>query len=136
MRRTLGVITLAVLATTLIACGGSDHSSGMGHMGDSAGGANRPVVAGAREIPVRANEFSFTPKSMQIRAGVPVALVLTSQDIEHDLYVRGTGHVVHAAADATERGGLMMRKPGVYRFWCTVPGHRDGGMTGTITVKA
>jgi len=26
-------------------------------------------------------------------------------------------------------------KPGTCTFYCTVPGHRDGGMEGTLTVK-
>jgi plastocyanin len=136
MRRTLGVVTFAVFATTLVACGGSDHGTGMEDMEHSSGEENRPVVAGAREIPVRANELSFTPKTIQMRAGVPVALVLTSKDIEHDLYVKGTGHIVHAAADTTASGGLTIKDPGVYKFWCTVSGHREGGMVGTITVNA
>lgn len=136
MRRTLAVVTFAVSATTLAACGGSGHSGGMEDMEHSSGEESRPVVAGAREIPVRANELSFTPKTIQMRAGVPVALVLTSKDIEHDLYVKGTGHIVHAAADTTATGGLTIKKPGVYKFWCTVSGHREGGMVGTITVNA
>ena len=26
-------------------------------------------------------------------------------------------------------------KPGKYTFYCSVPGHRQGGMVGTLTVK-
>jgi uncharacterized cupredoxin-like copper-binding protein len=26
-------------------------------------------------------------------------------------------------------------KPGTYTFYCTVPGHRAGGMQGTLTAK-
>jgi uncharacterized cupredoxin-like copper-binding protein len=26
-------------------------------------------------------------------------------------------------------------KPGKYQFYCTVAGHREGGMEGTLTVK-
>ncbi len=26
-------------------------------------------------------------------------------------------------------------KPGTYTYFCTVPGHKDAGMQGTLTVK-
>lgn len=138
MRRSFAIVTIALLATTLAACGGSDHNSNSmddmsGHM---SGEDNRPVVAGAREIPVRANELAFTPTKIRMRAGVPVVIVLMSKDIDHDFYVEDTGHVVHAAADTTARGGLTIKKPGVYNFWCTVSGHKEGGMVGTINVTA
>lgn len=137
MRRSFAIVTIALLATTLAACDGSDHTSNsMDDMEHTSGEDNRPVVAGAREIPVRADDLSFTPTTIRMRAGVPIAIVMTSKDIDHDFYVEDTGHVVHAAADATARGGLTIKKPGVYNFWCTVSGHKEGGMVGTITVTA
>jgi uncharacterized cupredoxin-like copper-binding protein len=27
-------------------------------------------------------------------------------------------------------------KPGTYEFWCTVAGHKEAGMTGTLVVQA
>ena len=30
----------------------------------------------------------------------------------------------------------MIDKPGTYKFWCTITGHKAGGMVGTITVTA
>lgn len=96
---------------------------------------NRAVVPGAPEIPVRAGSLSFQPKRIDLRAGQPATLVLTSTDIAHDLYVKGVGHVVHAAAGKTARGGLAIDKPGTYQFWCTMRGHKQGGMTGTVTVS-
>jgi uncharacterized cupredoxin-like copper-binding protein len=137
MRRSVATVATALFATTLVACGGSDHgtSSGGMHHG-TAEMEDRPVASGAREIPVAANKLTFTPKSIQMRAGVPVAILLTAKDIEHDFYVRGVGHVVHAAADSTANGGLTIKQPGSYSFWCTVSGHKQGGMVGTITVTA
>jgi plastocyanin len=136
MRRTL-VIVMLLLAATLAACSGSEHGSSMDGMEHgSSEMESRPVEAGAREIPVTANKLRFTPETIQLRAGVPVAIVLTSKDLEHDFSVQGTGHIVHASADATASGGLTIEKPGTYRFWCTVSGHKQGGMVGTITVNA
>lgn len=134
MRRTLALATLTLLVTALPACGG-DHggADAMNHDGSE---KNRPVAAGAREIPVNANRLTFTPKTIQLRAGESAAIVLTSKDLEHDFYVKGVGHVVSAAAGETARGGLTIEKPGTYAFWCTVSGHRAGGMEGTITVVA
>jgi uncharacterized cupredoxin-like copper-binding protein len=30
---------------------------------------------------------------------------------------------------------LRIDEPGTYTFFCTLPGHRDGGMEGTLVVK-
>jgi len=53
----------------------------------------------------------------------------------HDFVVQGVGRVVSAKAGKTRRGSLMMAKPGKYKFWCSVRGHRAAGMVGTITVR-
>lgn len=146
MRRSIAIPVLLLTGSLLLAaCGGSDNSSsdsmGMSdqsgmHHGPNGADANNPVVAGAREIPVEAGALTFAPKRLQLTAGEDVTIVLTSIDIAHDLYVDGVGHVVHAAARKTAKGGLMIDEPGTYKFWCTIKGHKAGGMVGTITVAA
>jgi uncharacterized cupredoxin-like copper-binding protein len=39
---------------------------------------------------------------------------------------------VQGGADSTIKVDL---KPGNYTFYCSVPGHREGGMVGKLTVK-
>jgi plastocyanin len=141
MRRAFVVALLALGLVTLAACGsstdhgGSMHDGSVGGMHDG-GGENRAVVPGARNIPVRADSLTFAPRELELAAGEEVTIVLTSVDIAHDLTVQGLGHVVHADAGTTERGGMRIDDPGTYRFWCSVDGHRAGGMVGTITVTA
>ena len=145
MRRSLVITGLVVTgALVFVSCGGNDHSSssgmdmsdqsGMNH--DSEEMKNQPVVVGAPEIAVEAGALSFTPKRLDLKAGADVTIVLKSIDIAHDFYVDGVGHVVHASAGETAKGGLMIDKPGTYKFWCTVKGHKGGGMVGSIRVTA
>src|SRR5215213_10135742 len=134
MRLFVAILAIAAAgAGVLAACGGSDHDD-MGGMSESHMEESSPVVPGAREVPVVADALSFSPKRIQIAAKEDVTVVLTSKDLAHDFYVKGIGHITHAGADKTSRGGLMIDDPGTYRFWCTVKGHKEGGMTGTITV--
>lgn len=143
MRRFLSLTALTLAGLLLLAaCGSSGSSSNSMGMSDNSGmhdgkngmEQNNAVVAGAREIPVEAGALTFTPKDLQLTAGEDVTIVLTSIDIAHDFYVAGVGHVVHAGAKKTAKGGLMIDKAGTYKFWCTVEGHKAGGMVGTITV--
>jgi uncharacterized cupredoxin-like copper-binding protein len=106
---------------------GGDHA-----MGEQ----NRPVAAGARPIPVIADSLTFAPQKIDLTAGENVGIVLRSEDLEHDFYVDNVGHVVHAPKGSTAQGGLSIDEPGTYKFWCTVRGHKEGGMVGTITVTA
>ncbi len=102
------------------------------------GESNAPVQKGAREIAITGTSFAFAPKVIRLTAKERATLVLTSNDAEHDVTVEGApgvGHVVHASADTTERGGLEISKPGTYVFYCSVSGHRKAGMVGRIVVS-
>ena len=144
MRTKRGLIAIIGFASavTLTACG-SDHDSGMGnrqgHMegtGSDHMQKDRAVVPNAREIRVTADALTFTPKVLQVLAGEDVTIALTSDDTAHDLYVKGVGHVVHADKGETAKGGIRIDDPGTYEFWCTVSGHKEGGMRGVLTVTS
>ncbi len=93
-----------------------------------------PTVAGAREVSITGDAFMFAPMTISATAGEDITIALTADDIAHDVYVEGVGHVVHAKAGKTAMGGLRIDEPGTYEFWCTEKGHKKAGMTGTITV--
>jgi plastocyanin len=56
---------------------------------------------------------------------------------DHDIAIEGNG--VNEKGEVVKNGGVSEFKadlqPGEYTFFCTVPGHREGGMEGTLTVK-
>jgi plastocyanin len=144
MRRT-PLFATAVLAATLflVACG-DDTDHGGGHMDDSNDmgpgdmGHDRdasPVAADARRIEVTASSFAFDPDEITVEAGEDIAIVLSSDDTLHDFTVDDLD--AHVAVDAgdTGEGGLRADEPGTYTFYCSVPGHRDEGMEGTLIVE-
>jgi uncharacterized cupredoxin-like copper-binding protein len=56
-------------------------------------------------------------------------------DLEHDFTIaeRGDEPVVVAAPDQTARGAIDL-DAGTYTYYCSIPGHREAGMEGTLTV--
>jgi uncharacterized cupredoxin-like copper-binding protein len=57
--------------------------------------------------------------------------------LRHNLAIQGNG--VTVGPSATISGGtttdlVATLKPGTYEYYCAVPGHKDAGMRGTLTV--
>jgi cytochrome c oxidase subunit 2 len=145
MRRSTPLLLalVAISSLALAACGDDgDTTSGDMPMSDSGmdGGMGHdetsPVVDGARRIEVTATSFAFDPDEITVTAGEDVAIVLTSEDVLHDFTIEEIDTHVSADADETDEGGLRADEPGRYTFYCTVAGHREAGMEGTLIVEA
>src|SRR4029079_7775206 len=68
------------------------------------------------------------------------AVTIKSQNdssVNHDISIEGNG--VDERGKVVNNGGVsevqVTLKPGDYTFYCSVPGHREGGMEGKLTVK-
>lgn len=147
MRRSL-VAFLSVFALGFVLAGcGDDGHPGAGHpMGSMQGGGmdggmmhghdeSTPVAPGARRVEVAATSFEFAPDEITVAAGEDVAIVLSSDDLLHDFTIDGIDVHVAAERGETAEGGLRADDPGEYTFYCTVAGHRDAGMEGTLVVE-
>ncbi len=105
-----------------------------------AAGAGKPVAAKAGKLALPADpngQLAYITKQASAPAG---ALEIDSKNdasIPHDIAVEGNGvnskgKEVQGGATSTVKVTL---KAGKYTFYCSVPGHREGGMEGTLTVK-
>jgi uncharacterized cupredoxin-like copper-binding protein len=72
--------------------------------------------------------------------GQPGPVTIKSQNkssTPHDISIEGNGVDEHG--QVVQDGGVSevkaTLKPGEYTFYCSVPGHREGGMEGKLTVK-
>lgn len=138
MPKKIAVLMFVLLA--LVACGG---------------GASAP----ATEITLEETDFSFSPDTITVPLGKPVTLTITNGGVvEHDFGVQkigvsdvSMGHEEGMSHDmgameldlhvATQPNGVSTitftpTEAGEYEFFCSVPGHKEAGMMGKLTVIA
>jgi uncharacterized cupredoxin-like copper-binding protein len=122
------IAVLAVLAMALAGCGGS------GDAGD-ADAPDTDAPAGSSGVTVVTTEFVFTPDTFSIPADTDVTVTVDNSGgvVEHDLTIDELDVYIHA--DPTDVvSGTINAPAGTYDFYCSVPGHREAGMVGVLTV--
>jgi Cu+-exporting ATPase len=100
--------------------------------------ADRAIDANAQAVQVVARDLSFAPRDVTIRAGRTAVLAFRNDDSTfHDWAIDGVANVDAGARPAqTQRIRFTIDRPGRYRISCTVPGHAEAGMVGTLVVEA
>lgn len=105
-----------------------------------AAGAGKPIAAknGKLAIPADPNgQLAYLTKTATAPAGKLELDSKNDASIPHDIALEGSG--VDAKGKTVQGGAVssvsVSVKPGKYTFYCTVSGHREGGMEGTLTVK-
>ena len=82
-------------------------------------------------------ELRFDRQSLEARAGQITLVMDNPSSVPHNISIEGRG--VDQEGDTVGEGGRSTvrakLRPGDYNFYCSVPGHRQAGMQGTVTVK-
>ena len=82
--------------------------------------------------------LAFVQKSLTARAGKVVFTFTNASPLPHNLTFEKAGTEQEAGATKTITSGstsvTITLAPGKYNYYCSVPGHEDGGMKGTLTV--
>ena len=87
------------------------------------------------EIPVGAAEFAFDPAAIKVSAGAEATVTLTNKGtVEHDITVDALGVKILAKPGETV-SGTVTAAAGTYEFYCSIPGHKQAGMVGTLTAN-
>jgi plastocyanin len=84
-----------------------------------------------------AGQLAYEPKQLNAKAGKVTIDFANASPIEHDVAVaQGSSIVGQTPVFSGGAKTLSLNlKPGTYKFFCTVPGHRQAGMEGTLTVS-
>jgi len=81
--------------------------------------------------------LSYNTKRLSAKAGAVTIEMANSSPLEHDVTV-AQGSTVLGATPRFMRGTRSLTinlKAGTYTFYCSVPGHRQAGMEGTLSVS-
>lgn len=159
------VLVVAAIGAGIITAANEEEEPGdEAHAAESAeeaageGGAQAPADAEEGEAPAGAapeaaedpadgqtlelstdpgGSLAYTATELEASAG-PVEIVMDNPSpVPHNVAIDGggvdeKGEIVGEGEKSTVTADL---EPGEYAFYCSVPGHRQGGMEGTLTVE-
>jgi plastocyanin len=141
-----GLILIAVIAlagSVLAACGDDDDDDGgettaaaTTTTGTAAGGGG-----GASTLDISApadGALEFDQKDLTATAGSVTINFDNPASISHDVKVEDSAGEELGGTDLVSQGNASATidlQTGSYTFFCSVPGHREAGMEGTLTVN-
>jgi cytochrome c oxidase subunit II len=121
---TLILFVLALAATAIVGgielpgIGGRVAPATVATSGPFADPGIRQLGPGRYEAFLRAQTWAFFPNEIHVPAGSSVTFHVTSQDVQHGLYVEGTNiHVMVLPGQVTTLTATFA-KPGTHQFWC------------------
>lgn len=145
MKQLVSFLALALAALALVACGSSDDDSSTTATSNNEGSAETGGPAkdesGGATLRFEADpggDLAYTTTSASTKAGKVTIDFNNPQALTHDVVIEtssgkevGGTELIASGEDST----TVDLEPGTYTFYCSVPGHREAGMEGTLTVK-
>ena len=99
--------------------------------GGSGGGSD----SGSAPVAVALSEFAISPATVTVKTGGKLQ-VTNNGTTAHNLSITDTDlKTKDLAAGASETLDLSSLKPGTYEIFCAIPGHKDAGMKGSLTIS-
>jgi len=113
---------------------GSQEGKG-GKEGASKGSAETATTT--LKLAASPTALAFDKKSLTAKAGKVTIDFDNPSPIPHNVVIEENGKELAGFEPIAEgeESDTAELKPGTYTFYCSVPGHREAGMEGTLTVK-
>jgi len=95
--------------------------------GDAAAGAEQKVVA---------KDISFAPTTLTIAAGADSVVDVSNEGaLPHNFAIDELKINQNLDAGAKDIKVTINAPAGTYEYYCNIPGHKEAGMVGTLTVR-
>jgi plastocyanin len=127
------LLAASAIGTGIVTSAQEEHEEeGDAAEGEGAGGAGRTLTLSADP----GGDLSYDTDALEARAGRVAIEMENPSSVPHNVSIEGRdvdeeGRTVGQGGTSTVTASLQ---PGEYDFYCSVAGHRAGGMEGTLTV--
>jgi len=151
MKKLAVAFALILASFALVACGSSDDStssettatetqSESTNGGEGGSKAEGKTAGGGSTLDISSpsSGLAFTSDTASAKAGKVTLSYTNPQPLAHDVAIEDAGGKTIGETELVTEGSdstVVDLKPGEYTYYCTVPGHREAGMEGTLTVK-
>src|SRR3954467_4901602 len=161
MKKLIALFAVLLAAIALVACGGgSSTNEETGAVAGAAQEAEEKAEEAGEEAEGKAEEvekeakgasggtveveadpsgnLAFTSEKITAKAGNDTIKFTNESPVPHDVKIEDSSGNEVGGTEITSEGSDTAEvelKPGTYTFFCSVPGHRQAGMEGTLTVK-
>jgi plastocyanin len=138
--QTVAVGTISILLAAAAIGSGIVTSAQEEHEEEEAAAEDEGAAGGGRALTLSADpggDLSFDTDTLEAPAGQVTIEMGNPSSVPHNVSIEGRG--VDEEGRTVEQGGTSTvtaeLQPGEYDFYCSVAGHREGGMEGTLTVR-
>jgi len=106
-------------------------------VGGCGGGGGESQAPGTVSLVAVPGKLAYDKSEITAKPGRVTLVMANRSSLPHNVAIEdgdvdATGKVVGKGATSTTTADL---KPGTYTFYCSVPGHRQAGMKGKLTVE-
>lgn len=99
-------------------------------MGETQGAAQNTAIT------IEMVDIAFNPNAITIPANTDVTITLPNNGVAlHNFNIDALGIKTEDVASGGSTTVTINAPAGTYEYYCSIPGHREAGMTGTITVQ-
>jgi plastocyanin len=150
----ISAVAFVAALVVLAGCGSSSSSSSSTAASTSTPAETTPATSsaststpapatsgGSSSVKLEANpegQLEYNTKSLTAKAGKVSVDFTNSSSLPHNVTIESSSGEKVGATPTFSGGSKSVSvnlKPGTYKFFCSVPGHRQAGMEGTLTVQ-
>jgi plastocyanin len=152
MKSVLTAFTIGATVITIAACGSSNNKSASSPAPatstPSTSTSTAPAPAGSSATSTEAHtvaiaadpsgQLKFTQSTLESRAGKVTIAFTNKAPLPHNVVLVDSSNRILGQTPTFQgesKSFTVTLAPGAYTYYCSVPGHRQAGMQGTLTVR-